>query len=409
MKQKIKQLLLRRLWAKPEIISRIATRVVNVGVSNYLTWDYQSEKARVLRCLEGRRCGRYEYTFSASSTRSTLYTSAYACMLLGLHGEIERTSEWERQGWIAYFDEFQSESDGLFRDPVLTGVEFESDGNWGDGWGIRHLAAHLSIAYSRLGGVPRYPFKFLEPYFDEGYMERWLARFDFSLNIWSASNYVMNLYSLLEYARDEQRENRANQPIEQMLAWLVARQNPTTGLWHDYAINGYPELGDAIRGAYHFYPLFSYEGKTVPHRERVIDCILRSQNSWGGFEADERPSGACEDIDALEPLVRFAQQTGHRKAEVDLVVRRALVWVLANRHADGGYESLMENGCHYGNHPETTSLPKQSNLFATWFRTLCLAYMTNYLGIPNEYKVGRFPGYEIALEPEEEMAGFRKK
>jgi len=104
----------------------------------------------------------------------------------------------------------------------------------------------------------------------------------------------------------------------------------------------------------------------------------------------KRPSGACEDIDALEPLIRFVKQTGYRDEDATLAIRRGLVWLLANRHADGGYESLMENGCHYGQHPQTTSMPGESNLFATWFRTLTLAYVTKFLKMDNEFNIGRF-------------------
>ncbi len=73
------------------------------------------------------------------------------------------------------------------------------------------------------------------------------------------------------------------------------------------------------------------------------------------------------------------------------------IWLLANRHSDGGYESLMENGCHYGGHSQTDSRPGESNLFATWFRTLTLAYVVEFLKMDNSYNIGRYPGYEIPL------------
>lgn len=398
MKQYAKKRLLNALSAEPEIVSRIATRVTKTGVANYFDWDYQAERLRILHYVEQRRKGEFEYTFSVSSTKPTLYASIYACMLKGLHGELPNLPENERKGWLDYYNNFQSEPDGLFRDPALAGDEFEGDGLWGDGWGIRHLAAQIIIAYARLGAVPRYPFKFLEPYYNEAYLNAWLERFDFSRNVWSASNYIMNLYTLLEYARDYMKEMRAAKPIEQIYGWLADRQSPITGMWHRYKIEGYPLLGDAIRGAYHFYPLYTYERKPIPYWEQAIDWILKSQNSWGAFEEERRPSGACEDIDALEPLIRFVARTGYRKAETDLAVQRALVWLLANRHPDGGYESLMENGCHYGNHPETSSRPRESNLFATWFRTLNLAYITAYLKMANGFNVGRFPGYEMPVD-----------
>ncbi len=396
-KQKFKARVLNSLSAEPEIVARMATRVIKVGVSNYLNWNYREEKQRILAYLEQRRTTEFEFRFSASSTMPTLYASIYACMLLGLLGELDYLSLNDKRRWLDYFDQMQSESDGYFRDPVLAGNDYEIGGMWGDGWGIRHLAGHIIIAYGRLGGQPRYPFKFLSPFYDDTYLEAWLGKFRFTANVWSASNYIMNLYSLLQYARDFMGEQRAAKPVDRIAGWMTTLQSPETGMWHNYSIQGYPELGDAIRGAYHFYPLFTYEQRPVAYREKVIDQIIKSQNSWGGFETEKRPSGACEDIDALEPLIRFVSQTGYRRSEADLAIKRAFVWLLAHRHADGGYESLMENGCHYGGHPQTESHPRQSNLFATWFRTLTLAYVTRFLNMENGYDISRFPGYEIAL------------
>lgn len=398
MKQRMKSKLLQALSAEPEIVSRIATRVIKTGLVNYLEWDYPAEKLRVLRYLEQRRQGEFEYTFSESSTKPTLYASIYACMIKGLHGELPAMPEKARKGWLDYLDSFQCKSDGFFRDPALAGEAYETGGAWGPGWGMRHLVPHAIIAYARLGRTPSYSFRFLEPYYDEKFLSDWLGNFAFSTKVWFLSVHIMNLYTVLQYARDYMHETRATMAINQIHCWLTARQTAETGMWHSYEVKGYPLLGDAIRGAYHFYPLFAYDRRPVAYREKIIDTILRSQNTWGGFEQDKHPSGTCEDIDALEPLIRFVAQTGYRQHEADLAVKRALVWVLANRHADGGYESLMENGCHYGNHPQTDSKPRESNLFATWFRTLTIAYLTNYLRMDNGYTLGRFPGYEVSLE-----------
>jgi hypothetical protein len=192
-------------------------------------------------------------------------------------------------------------------------------------------------------------------------------------------------------------EGRAVSAVQAVRTWLLARQRADSGMWHDYQIHGYPELGDAIRGAYHFYPLFIYEGLDLPHPDAIIDNILRSQNAWGGFNPDDQPSGACEDIDAIDPLIRAAAQSGHRSSEIKASLRRALVWILSCRHPDGGYESLPEHGWSYGGHPLTTSNPGEPNLFATWFRTLCLAHVVGYLGLPNGFRIGTYPGYELAI------------
>ena len=98
-KQKFKARILNSLSAEPEIVSRVATRVVKVGVVNYLNWNYREEKQRILGYLEQRRVGEFEFKFSANSTMPTLYASIYACMLLGLLGELDKlTSADKRRG-----------------------------------------------------------------------------------------------------------------------------------------------------------------------------------------------------------------------------------------------------------------------------------------------------------------------
>ena len=398
LKARIKGRLLHALHAKPEITARIATRIVRDGVPRYLEWTFEDEKETTLRFIERVRSGDYAYRFAPSSTKSTLYGSCYACMLLGMHGVLEHMPEPYKRGWLDYFDGFQDPADGLFRDPELSCPAYEGTPVWGDGWGARHITSHLVIAYARLGRTPKHPFKFLEPYYDKNYLENWLGEFDFTANVWSQSNYIMNVFTLLQYTRDYMGEKRAEPAIRIISQWLLAKQNKDAGMWHDYRIEGYPEIGDAIRGAYHFYPIFVYENQPIPHAEAVIDTILNSQNSWGGFNPEECPSGACEDIDAIEPLIRSAQQTEHRRSEVESALRRAMVWILSCRNSDGGYESLPENECPYGDHPLTTSRPGEGNLFATWFRTLCLAYLVGYLSIPNAFSLGTYPGYEIRLK-----------
>jgi hypothetical protein len=307
--------------------------------------------------------------------------------------------------WLDNFDTYQDEC-GLFRDPALAGEEFEGVGAWGDGWGARHLAALLIAAYARGGRKPRHPLRFLHPYYDPENLERWLGGFDLATSVWSQSNYIMNMYCLMQFDRDYMDEPRAAVAVRRIGEFLLSRQNPTSGMWH--AGDSLPTraaLNDAIRGAYHFYPLFEYEGLAVPHQDKVIDLILSSQNAWGAFEEEDRPSGACEDIDAIDPLLRFARRTGHRRHDVQLAAQRSLIWILACRNPDGGSVSLLENGCHYGNHPATTSAPGESNMFATWFRTLTAAYLTNYLGMEQNFDIGRYPGYEIFLPPADESGG----
>jgi len=368
-----------------------------MGVPRYLAWTYEGEKECTLRYVQALRTGDFAYKFALSSSDATIYGSVYACLLLGMYGELDREGQEFKSAWLDHLVSFQDPLDGYFSDPLLAGAGFDGAGGWGDGWGIRHLAGHTLIAYARLGRPPLHPFRFLEPYYQESYVARWLGRFGFAANVWSQSNYVMNVYTSLQYARDYMGEERAAPAVEAIRRWLLVSQRPDSGMWHSYAARDYPELGDAIRGAYHFYPLFAYEGEPMRNPEAIIDTILRSQNSWGGFNPEAIPSGACEDIDAIDPLIRAATQSGYKRETVELSLRRAMTWILSCRNDGGGYESIPEHGWSYGNHPLTTSKPGEPNLFATWFRTLCLAYLVDRLSMPHAFALGRYPGYEIAI------------
>lgn len=398
LKDRIKGIALERMHAEPKITSQIATKVLRDGVPRYLNWDFEQEKSEVLDYVESMRVSEFDYKFSASAPGPCLYGSIYACMLRGMFGELDQADADYKVRWRAYFDNFQCEVDGHFRDPILAGPSYEGHAGWGAGWGKTHLAGHIIIAYARLGWAPKYPFRFLEPYYDASYLKDWLNRFDFSSNVWSQSNYIMNLCILLQFARDYMGDVRAAKPVRQILAWLQASQRADTGMWHKYEISSYPEIGDAIRGAYHFYPLFVYDRIEVPYREAIIDTVLQSQNDWGCFNPENLPAGACEDIDALEPLVRFSHEVPHhRQTDVKLALRRAFIWLQCCHNPDGGYVSIPLNACHYGGHPYTTSVVGESNLFATWFRSLCLAYLSERAGILNGYRLGCYPGYEICM------------
>lgn len=393
LKTRLKAGLMTRLHARPEIVSRIATRVLREGLPRRLSWSYAAHADGVMAYVGSCHRGGFQHAFATGIAQPTLYGSVYAFMLTSMLDRFADRAQID--AWIDVFDGFQTK-DGLFRDPVLAGEAFEHRGGWGEGWGVRHLGAHLLIAYARAGRRPPRSFAFLEPFYAEGAMDRWLEGFHFRDTLWSQSNPVMNLYSFLQFARDHMADARAGTAVTQIADWLRARQNPATGMWHDRPLTTRAEANDAIRAAYHYYPLFEYDRDPLPFQAQTIDAILPTQNAWGAFEEEDRPAGACEDIDALDPLLRFARRTGHRTDAVRIAAERAMVWLLACQY-DGGSASLPENGCHYGNHPLTTSGPGQANLFGTWFRTLTLAYVAQYLGLPQGFVLGHYPGYEIAL------------
>lgn len=376
-----------------DIVTAIATK----GVRGYAELNFDSLKTELLEYASKMQVAPYTYKYSASREKPCLYASIYAVMLEGLLGVLYNRSKDDLDSWADFLNSFQREEDGLYYDANLEGPAYEHVGVWNEGWGKHHLMGHMIIALARLGKTPKYPLRYLEPYYDVEYLRKWMDSFDFAGDVWTVSNYFMNLFTVLEFVRDFMHEERAQAAIEVMTNWILQKQNPQTGMWHSHPVDtmSHHEKLCVVRAAYHFYPLFKYEGIEIPYQKQIVNFILPLQNSWGGWTVENGNAGACEDIDAIEPLLRCASSSPERQSEIRATIIRSIIWQLSSRNTDKGFSFYVRSQQEYGGHPLTTSLRDESSMFATWFRTLCLAYEMRYLGVENKFDIGRFPGYEI--------------
>ncbi len=67
--------------------------------------------------------------------------------------------------------------------------------------------------------------------------------------------------------------------------------------------------------------------------------------------------------------------TGYRHDEVQTALRQALPWVLVNMNDDGEFVFRRGESFVYG-HERMSSRHDKSVMFAIWFRTLSLAYLS---------------------------------
>jgi len=303
-------------------------------------------------------------------------------MTYHLLGALDSFSEAERSDWVLYLNSHQDE-DGLYRDPVI----FDQGWYAGDPlWcGRAHLTCHVIIALTCLGGVAPKPLRWLEPYRDRACLIRWLEERDWGERISWTGNEILNVGSLLQYARDFHNDDRAGQAVSVMLDWLSTHHsNAQTGVWGDLEASDPFWRSHAVQAAYHWWLLFFYDDVPIPHIERAIDTLLATQNPMGGFgwgvhNPDEPfQSSACEDIDSIDPLCRLSQITDYRHDEIEAALSRAAEWVLSHQMADGGFVFVKGREFTYG-HPEMRSERNQSAMFPTWFRTLSLALIGKVL------------------------------
>ncbi|NLX98036.1 MAG: hypothetical protein GXY83_17885 [Rhodopirellula sp.] len=355
-----------------------AGRFVRAGESTPPSMDDVREKT--LRFVESMRVtdgpyGRYRY--AAGSKQPTLYSSTYAAMTRHLYRDLDLLTQTQRQEWIDYLQSHQDD-DGLFRDPVIFGQGwYQDDPEW---CGRRHLSCHVVTALTCLGAVAAKPMRFLDPFLEPGGLVRWLETRAWEDRPDFVGNEVLNLGTLMQYARDFQGEKRCGPAVRELLDWMAHHHiNEQTGLWGKLDVNEPRGLSRAVMGGYHFWLLYFYDHVPIPYPERVVDSCLATQNAGGGFgqgvhTGSDGLSSACEDIDSIDPLARLMQVSDYRRDDIHRSLNRGLKQVLRNQTEDGGWWFVRGRGFTYG-HEQLAAGATEGAMFPTWFRTLTLAYL----------------------------------
>lgn len=339
--------------------------------------------------------GRYRYTYSGN--KPILYASVFAALLRHLLDDLQSIDEEQRLEWIDYINSHQCE-DGLFRDPLVENEIAESE----DWWGWRHLTLLTLMALTALDGKPKYHLHFLEKLDSKSKINQFLSQLDWQRGVSYTSNSLQNYVGGMQYARDFLNEASLSPLIQEILYGITERCSSVTGLWGSSYDTSEQALSEGIQAGYHFWLLYWYESFKIPFQNKVSSSIFKLQNSYGGFNLENDFSSACEDIDALHPLVYLKQNSTFKdKEEGEFVefVRRSAIWTISNFNHDGGAVFRRHESFLYG-HELMRSRKNESSIFATWFRMLCLAYCFKILARETQLFKFRFldcPGYQFDI------------
>lgn len=297
-----------------------------------LSYNFLSMKDSVLGWLESLRVkdtnyGVYKF---CEKGNSTLMSSCFAAFIRELLNDLSSLSDKERKEWIQYIKNAQDVNTGLFIDPLFNEHDFVGKHN--KEYVLYQNTMFCLSALNALGTEPNYDLKFLSFYQDVSNIEEWLKKLNWS-RPWLISNEIMFIvYFLLDdYERNQSEKSLG--ALNVIFDYLDTIQDSNTGFW---GTNKGANIFSGMAGAFHFYIFYFYCGRKIKFEEKIIDCTLALQNKDGLFNP-AGGGGHCEDLDAIDILVKFSAILSYRSADIKKTLIRAFDEIIKNQNQDGGF------------------------------------------------------------------------
>jgi hypothetical protein len=350
-----------------------------------------SLKEKVMRFVRDRRTlDRREFVYTESINTPVLYNTLYAVLIWHMYDELNAIPRDEKAAISQYIRSFQDD-DGLFRDARIA----DSPKAKGEGWGWTHLTPHAIMALWALGEKPDKEIKFIEPFYDKEYAWQWLERQ--KEDLWNGGNAIMYRINMLQCMRDKFARKEAGGIIRFILDFCDGIQDKDTGLYKGKMEYSPLMMTRGVQISYHLWEPYFYENRPLHYIDRIIDSVMATQNSLGGFSIRANSSG-CEDIDSIVPLVRLYHLTDYRRKGIEDALERSFKWVMSNMNEDGGFVNMKDMAFEYG-HRLMRNEVNQSDLFATWWRSQSLAYLSKVVKNSTldsvSWKFVNSPGYSF--------------
>ncbi len=267
------------------------------------------------------------------------------------------------------------QADGRFRIPGMVDNQVFKKPDIAETW--QYIDFHVTnyclgaIEFLTPGTAP--VLSFVEPWLDAQYLKAWLAERDMR-DPWLEGNNIVNLASfflLLRHHGSETLRERVDNAVRILLDWHYRLQEPSTGFW-GVGQHASPTMAlHAMAGSMHNFHLWYALGIPLPYQDKAVDYALT------------RPPevvSACIDVDLTDLLVHAGMCINYRREETEKWLCTVLDHLLAFQNEDGGFSDELtgirrQDGWVSG-YWEPQGL---SNTFATWFRWIAIAMISDFL------------------------------
>ena len=297
-----------------------------------LSYNFLSMKESVLGWLESLRVkdtnyGVYKF---CENGNSTLMSSCFVAFIRELLNDLSSLSEKERKDWIQYIKNTQDINTGLFIDPLFN--EHDLTGKHSKEYVLYQNTMFCLSALNALGTEPNYDLKILNFYQDASNIVEWLKKLNWS-QPWLISNEIMFIMYFLFDDCERNQSEKSRMALNKIFDYLDRTQDRYTGFW---GTNKGANIFNGMAGAFHFYLFYFYDWRDIKYKNKIIDATLALQNTDGLFNP-AGGGGHCDDLDAIDILVKFSMVSSYREADTEKALIRAFDGIIKNQNQDGGF------------------------------------------------------------------------
>ena len=333
--------------------------------------------------------------------KGSLFGTAFATYVAQMLG---RTNELPgKQQIVDYVLSLRNPATGLFADPDIAIQHFLKPDHHSELYVSLQTTSFCYACLQALEVDVDWQIPWLEPLLVKGQLVKWLDNLEWG-NPWLVSNldmFVGNL--LLTWQQNDPADSAVAAAVDEYFVWHNVNQDSRTGFWGEQK-----SLFNAMAGGYHIYIHYDYANRRINYVDKIIDSTLQLVARDGLFVYGGG-GGSCEDMDAIDILVRCSLLSDYRRNEVRQVLLNAAQMLNTGQLSDGGFSWRVQprftdifnfsNGyeflnrkiynllfkarhrSHYASAHNYSSLKiypyhlHRSDTWSSWFRPLALAFI----------------------------------
>ena len=291
---------------------------------------FRPKASDILRFV--RRChveaGRFPYALQPGSSGS-LFGTCFTLLIAHLLDARGQIKDCPRA--VESIRSVESDDQDLIINPDFSAADLMKPAVHSPEYLALQSTSFVRGALHAMGSPARRPIRWVVNVVERMGVRTWLDGLPWN-NPWLASNLDMFLGDfLLEWRHLAPADHRVVSAVQQYFEWHNEHQDARTGFWGSTS-----DMLNAMAGAYHLVLHYDYAEQPLRHREAMIDAVLTLP--WrDGLFVYGGGGGSCEDLDAIDLLVRLSRGCDHRAAEIRSVLLRAARRIASGDNADGGY------------------------------------------------------------------------